>query len=62
MFSDTEFAAGFAAAVGLKVVWVMLKAGTAWLRARARQTEGTGDDEALEIIDRALGDKPPGSK
>ena len=59
---EMSFGAGFGAAVAIRVAWTFLKAGTAYLRERAKQTEGTADDAALSVIDKALGEKPPGSK
>lgn len=59
---EISFGAGFGAAIAARVAWTLLKAGTAYLRERAKRTEDTADDAALKVIDRALGEKPPGSK
>jgi len=59
---EMSFSAGFGAAIAVKVLWTVLKAGTAYLKERAKTTETKADDAALSVVDRALGEKPPGGK
>ena len=56
---EFSFGAGAASMILVKVAWTVLKAGTAYLRERAKRTEDTADDAALKVIDTALGEKPP---
>lgn len=57
---EFSFGIGAASMIAIKVAWTILKAGTAYLRERAKTTESKADDAALSVLDSALGDKPPG--
>lgn len=59
---EFSFGAGAASMIAIKVAWTFLKAGTAYLRERAKSTESKADDAALSVLDKALGERPPGGK